>query len=289
DSFFTTDASVIIKYFNSESDAKNNRNPINSSLTVTNSGTYFLRFEKTNSCANWAQLTINVKIPKASSTLKDVQICKDATTILDAGTGFSAYLWSNGDTTQTTSLGIGNHYVDLTFNGCTYRQLVNVTAAETPKIDNIEVTGTTANITVSGGSAPYQYSLDGINFQNSNIFKNIPRGTHTVYVKDKNGCELLETKFLIINLINAITPNGDGKNDFLDYSDLKIKDQVSIKIFDRQGSLVYQSNGKNYIWDGKVFGRTATSGTYWYIISWTEPLTQTPVSFTGWILVKNRN
>jgi gliding motility-associated-like protein len=166
---------------------------------------------------------------------------------------------------------------------------VNVTAAESPKIDNINITGTTATITVSGGSAPYLYSLDGINFQNSNIFTNVSRGNHTVYVKDKNGCEIIQSKFLIINLINAITPNGDGKNDVLDYSDLKIKDQVSIKIFDRQGSLVYQSEGQNYIWDGKAFGRTVPSGTYWYIINWTEPLTQTPTAFSGWILVKNRN
>ena len=301
DSYFTADASVNIKYFNSETDAKNNVNSINNSLSITNSGTYFLRLEKANSCPNWAKLTVNIKIPKASSSLKDIQICKNATTLLDAGTDFDYYSWYNennpsvpiaqGDALVASNINvpIGNYYVDLTSNGCIYRQWVNVTVAESPKIDNINITGTTATIAVSGGSAPYLYSLDGINFQNSNIFTNVSRGNHTVYVKDKNGCEIIQSKFLIINLINAITPNGDGKNDVLDYSDLKIKDQVSIKIFDRQGSLVYQSEGQNYIWDGKAFGRTVSSGTYWYIINWTEPLTQTPTVFSGWILVKNRN
>ena len=301
DSYFTADASVNIKYFNSETDAKNNVNSINNSLSITNSGTYFLRLEKANSCPNWAKLTVNIKIPKASSSLKDIQICKNVTTLLDAGTDFDYYSWysennpsvpiAQGDALVASNINvpIGKYYVDLTSNGCIYRQWVNVTAAESPKIDNINITGTTATITVSGGSAPYLYSLDGINFQNSNIFTNVSRGNHTVYVKDKNGCEIIQSKFLIINLINAITPNGDGKNDVLDYSDLKIKDQVSIKIFDRQGSLVYQSEGQNYIWDGKSFGRTVSSGTYWYIINWTEPLTQTPTAFSGWILVKNRN
>ena len=301
DSFFTTDSSITIKYFNSEGDAKNNVNPINSTLDITNFGTYFLRFEKANSCPNWAKLTVNVKTPKASSSLKDIQICKNATTTLNAGTDFDFYSWYNennpslpivyGDAlvASTINLPIGRYYVDLTLNNCTYRQYVNVTAADSPKFENIEIIGSTVTVTVSGGSAPYQYSLDGINFQNSNTFTNVSRGNHIIYVKDKNECEVIQSKFLIINLINAITPNGDGKNDVLDYSDLKIKDQVSIKIFDRQGSLVYQSEGQNYIWDGKAFGRTVPSGTYWYIINWTEPLTQTPTAFSGWILVKNRN
>lgn len=301
DSFFTTDSSVTIKYFNSEGDAKNNVNPINSTLDITNFGTYFLRFEKANSCPNWAKLTVNVKIPKASSSLKDIQICKNATTTLSAGTDFDFYSWYNeknpsvpiayGDAlvASTINLPIGRYYVDLTFNNCTYRQYVNVTAADSPKFDNIEITGSTVTVTVSGGSAPYQYSLDGINFQNSNIFTNVSRGNHIIYVKDKNECEVIQSKFLIINLINAITPNGDGINDTLDYSDLKIKENASIKIFDRYGSLVYQSEGQNYIWDGKSSGRNVNSGTYWYIINWTEPLTKIQTYFSGWILVKNRN
>ena len=36
--------------------------------------------------------------------------------------------------------------------------------------------------------------------------------------------------FAIINLINAITPNGDGINDVLDYSDLRVKKDVKISI-----------------------------------------------------------
>lgn len=270
-------------------------------MTVTNSGTYFLRLEKANSCPNWAKLTINVKIPKASSSLNDIQICKNATTTLNAGTDFDYYSWYNennpslpiayGDahTASTINLPIGKYYVDLRSNNCVYRQYVNITAADTPKFENIEITGSTVTVNVSGGSEPYQYSLDGINFQNSNIFNNVSRGNHTIYVKDKNNCEIVQSKFLIINLINAITPNGDGINDTLDYSDLKIKENVSIKIFDRYGSLVYQSEGQNYIWDGKSSGRNVNSGTYWYMINWIEPLTKIQTYFSGWILVKNRN
>jgi gliding motility-associated-like protein len=191
---------------------------------------------------------MNINVPTASTSIQDLTICKNTTTTIDAGLGFIHYKWSNGTDGQfarTADYGIGTHFVELTSpNGCVYKQTFTISATESPKITNIEVTGTTATISVTGGEAPYQYSIDGINYQNSNIFSNIPRGTHTVYVKDSKACEIIQSQFLIINLINAITPNGDGINDVLDYSDLRIKDNVSIKIFDRHGAAIYQSEGK---------------------------------------------
>ncbi|HEY0730935.1 MAG TPA: SprB repeat-containing protein, partial [Chitinophagaceae bacterium] len=45
----------------------------------------------------------------------------------------------------------------------------------------------TIAINATGGTAPYQYSLDGVNFQAGNSFT-VPAGTYTVYVKDNGGC-----------------------------------------------------------------------------------------------------
>lgn len=42
----------------------------------------------------------------------------------------------------------------------------------------------TITVTVNGGVGPYQYSLDGVTWQSSNVFTNLPGGTYTVYVKD---------------------------------------------------------------------------------------------------------
>ena len=41
---------------------------------------------------------------------------------------------------------------------------------------------------VSGGTMPYEYSTDGVNFQSSNIIANLPSGQITVTVRDANGC-----------------------------------------------------------------------------------------------------
>ena len=290
ESFFTTDNSVSITYFNSENDAKNNVNPISSTQNITSTGTYFLRFEKSNSCPNWAKVTVNIKTPKASTTLQNVEICKNTTYTLDAGTGFDSYKWSTGETSQTVTKGIGEYYVDLETNGCIYRQNVKIIAASEPTIDSVIEQGNSITVNVSGGTAPYEYSLDQINWQKSNFFDNLRRGVQKVYVRDANICTPIEYEFSIINLINAITPNGDGINDVLDYSDLRVKKDVKISIFDRFGKKVYSSEKQsNYIWNGTENGRSIITGTYWYVLEWTEPDTNTKVTYKNWIIVKNRN
>ena len=49
---------------------------------------------------------------------------------------------------------------------------------------------------VSGGQAPYQYSIDGTNFQTQSTFENIAPGTYTLYVQDDMVC-LAETEVTV--------------------------------------------------------------------------------------------
>ncbi len=40
----------------------------------------------------------------------------------------------------------------------------------------------------NGGSSPYEYSIDGVNFQSSSTFDNLPAGTYVIIVQDAQGC-----------------------------------------------------------------------------------------------------
>jgi len=56
---------------------------------------------------------------------------------------------------------------------------------------------TTATIDVTatnGGTAPYQYSIDGVNFANPSTFTGLVDGTHTVTVRDANNCIAISTQ-----------------------------------------------------------------------------------------------
>lgn len=285
---FTTDPAVTLTFHSTLANAQAGTNAIAAQQVITNSGTYFIRFTSNNACPNTATITITLKSGKKSDTLRDQVVCSGEKATLNAGAGFTSYLWSTGAITPSITVGEGIYFVDLGFNGCIYRQQVTITTAPTPVITGIQVTASNATITVTGGTPPYQYSLNGFDYQSSNTFSGLTRGPHTVYVLGADGCLPVIKEFLILNLVNAITPNGDGHNDLLNYSDLRLKQNVSIEVVDRYGAPVYKSSEKNYIWDGKSGGRTLSTGTYWYILKWTEPDTKLPVSHSGWLLIKNR-
>lgn len=46
----------------------------------------------------------------------------------------------------------------------------------------------------SGGIQPYQFSLDGVNFQNSPVFNDLASGTYTIYVKSNDNCIATATR-----------------------------------------------------------------------------------------------
>ena len=62
------------------------------------------------------------------------------------------------------------------------------------------------------------------------------------------------------------TPNGDGSNDVFKLIELNLK-TVEGEIYNRWGQKLYTWNGLNGAWDGKVSGKIAPDGTYFYIIN----------------------
>ncbi|UOU99073.1 gliding motility-associated C-terminal domain-containing protein [Chryseobacterium daecheongense] len=245
-----------------------------------------------NGCYAVAKVTLVVLPPVYSSVLEDKIICMEDTTTLDAGPGFASYLWSTGATTQTVSgIGVGTYWVKLKTGDCITTQTVKVYPAEQPVVSNIDIATNTITVSVVGGTAPYKYSMDNVNWQDSNVFTNVPRGDNTVYVKDAYDCEPIDISIVVPNLINVITPNGDGVNDVIDYSALAHKQNLVLSIYDRYGSKIYQADKSNgYKWDGTTNGsKRVTTGTYWYSVTWNEnDKHNTPFKFSSWIMVKNR-
>lgn len=289
----TSETGVTKEYYPSPTDAVNGTNQItNPNNYVAPTGVAYVKVINANGCYKVAQITLTVLPPVKSTVLEDKIICIEDKTTLDAGPGFVSYLWSTGATTQSiNNVGVGTYWVKLKTGECFTTQTVKVYPAEQPVISNIDISNTTVTVTVVGGTAPYKYSIDNINWQDSNVFTDVTRGDVKVYVKDAYDCEPIDVAITVPNLINVITPNEDGINDFVDYSALATKNNLVFNIFDRYGSKIYQADKSNgYKWNGTSNGtKRVQTGNYWFEIGWNEPNSkQTPIKFTGWILVKNR-
>ena len=281
------------KYYATLADAETDSYVITDPVNyISHNTNVYARVYDPNGCYAIAKIALNVTLPKRSEVLKDKFICIEDRTTLDAGPGYESYEWSTGATTQSISgVGVGEYWVNLKFNNCITKQKVVVSKSADPVITGVDVTNDKATVMVTGGVPPYQYSVDGVSaWQDSNVFNGLSRGQHVFYVKDSLDCQPVSVSVTVPNLVNAITPNGDNVNDYVDYSALAYKDNLVFNVYDRYGNKVFAGEKfNNFKWDGKHFDKKVITGTYWYEVHWTESNSEkTPVKYTGWVLVKNR-
>lgn len=239
-------------------------------------------------------ITIQV-VPAIESTLEDVYACAGDSAILDAGSGTNyTYLWSTGATTQTISVNTAGTYSVTISNGTCSKvysaQLINPALPQFTNVayDNHVLTLSTTNPT--GGAL--EYSVDGgVTWQASNIFYNILDNVNynlMVRVKDaKCGTTL---SFFTFVVINAITPNSDGKNDTVDFTGISKYNNFAASIYDRYGQEVFKAGKNETSWNGLLKGTlNLPTATYWYRVQWENPASKKLEQRSGWILLKNRN
>ncbi len=151
-----------------------------------------------------------------------------------------------------------------------------VVSSEIATIDNLRISDTALGLRIEvevSGSGDYEYALDSIDgpYQNSNVFNDVLPGNHVIYVKDKNGCGIVEEAFeqdlTVEGFPKFFSPNGDGINDFWQFIQPDGQNIVlsSIQIFDRYGVFIAQINQNSIGWDGTSNGRRLPSSDYWFL------------------------
>lgn len=71
---------------------------------------------------------------------------------------------------------------------------------------------------------------------------------------------------LIGNIVNSFTPNNDGINDYWVIKGLDTYPDATVKVFNRNGQSVFQSQGYSKPFDGNYNGKPLPTGVYYYII-----------------------
>lgn len=302
---FPGNQNLIVTYYESQADALAEINPIDTTnpdgyRNITpNLQTIWVRIDSNlnNACVGLGPY-VTLKV----NPLPNFNLLDFYTLCVEPGTGIGnyainatpqtpgnyTYVWTptNPETTgglenaifNASQAGVYKVLVTNTVTGCVREKEIEIEISSAPQnveaelVSEIFASGSsTIQAIVSGGFGDYEYSLDGIVWQDSPVFYNLPTGSYIIIARDKNGCgELPSNEIFTISFPNYFTPNGDGYNDIWYISGLTTEFEAKIFIFDRYGKLIKQINPYSGGWDGTYNGNLAPSTDYWFKIEYKE-------------------
>ena len=261
-------------------------------LEVSESGTYGLTVSDESACIAEDEITVRVDSDfQLAFEQEDLVVCPQAGVEL-AVNGGDTYEWidTSGTLSRTdianpvanpayftsyqviasTSCGsdTATFFVDL--------YDVDVTAGPDTCIGN----GLEIELVASGGQS-YNWlesntPISDVNIPNP-IVKPEETTTFVVLITDDNDCVIRDSVQVIIasdpediRTVNLLTPNGDGKNDELEFPGITKFGANTLRVYNRWGNLVYQK--VNYMtdeerFDGTYKGEPLPVGNYFYILS----------------------
>jgi gliding motility-associated-like protein len=214
----------------------------------------------------------------------DTAICKGSTLILDADFGNGIYNWvadppqrNDQDQTKQSTYYVyepGKYSVVAQVGQCIYKDSLNVTFNDSLDL-NIG-----RDTTLCIGEAFVLHVKTNANefaWQDGSVAMNYAVGDSGMYqVIAKNGCGS-DTASVHINrktcsceltLPNAFSPNNDGLNDYFRPLHPCNMSEYLLRIYDRYGTLVFQTSDFGHGWNGTYNGMPADNGTFVWMASY---------------------
>jgi gliding motility-associated-like protein len=268
---------LILNSHNVYADYTWNDNSHNSTLEINKAGKYSLTVTDNNGCTNSDSITI-FQYPLPYVNLgNDTSICADSYLILNPHDKSVSYKWNDNSHNSTLEVNQpGIYSVTVTDkNGCTNSDTINVSHYQVIDVnlghDTTLCVG--CSILLNAGSIYSEYQWqDGTMSSEYEVKKS---GTYWVNVTDQWGCKYSDT--IIVKQVcedkdlyipNSFTPNGDNINDSFRIIVPGCFINVKMKIYNRWGNLLYETNEPEKGWNGRSKNRDVSEGVYIYIITY---------------------
>jgi gliding motility-associated-like protein len=163
---------------------------ISQTLEVFAPGTYTVTVTDANGCNGQASFAVTENTSLAPVITGALAFCEGSGTTLDAGTGFSNYQWSTGETSQTIQVTNGGNYgvIVTDADGCTGSANITTTVNSNP---NVTIGGSTTYCIGGSTILDAGAGFSTYNWSNSSTAQSITvssPGIYSVDVVDINGC-----------------------------------------------------------------------------------------------------
>jgi len=153
---------------------------------------------------------------------------------------------------------------------------LNTDALQVHDVARDSNTGAIGGITVAGGTAPYTYNWydeAGLSVGQEADLSGVPAGVYVLEVVDARGCRISTGQITVntfngddLGIPNTFSPNGDGYNDTWFPTGLERYTRALVRIFDRQGQLVYEGRSTDAPFNGQYRGTNLPVGAYYFLI-----------------------
>jgi gliding motility-associated-like protein len=228
-----------------------------------------------------AGTSANIACGSSTVTLNGVTTTSN-TSFSWAGPSATSIVAGTETTANPIATEVGDYTLTVTDNltGCINTDVVTVTQAiatasitanPTSGISPLDVAFTGAG----AGNPNYSWNFgDGVNTSLSqNPNNTFTTGTYTVTLTTISGsCTATATVVIVVEdglsleIPNVFTPNNDGANDVFTIKSTGVK-EISLQIFNRWGSKLYEFTGAKASWDGLAPNSSQVpEGTYFFFV-----------------------
>jgi gliding motility-associated-like protein len=263
-------------------------------FTVIDS-THTITVRDANGCLKAVTQVVALNNNMQLSVRNDTTICLGSSVTLTTTSNAADFSWIGSSLSANnvaspvatpTAVGSNNYYLTATLGRCIKKDTVVVTTQSQIQVNagrdtsilygqSIQLNGTATGASeYLWTSTPNDPSISSTNAPNPTVTPTRTT-TYTLTATNSSGCKATASVTVTIipvcvKVRNAFSPNGDGINDkWKVYEQYDCLTNISLIVFNRYGSKIFESKNYQNDWDGNYKGKPVPDGTYYSVIEFT--------------------
>lgn len=238
-------------------------------------GTYSVTVTDRFDCVSSDDVTVNIQGLVDQDFLPPLyEFCEGEEGLVDAGDQWEYYDWNSGEEDQYLIVtASGSHDIIVTdSNGCRFFDTIQVAEIAVPTLElgpNQDICPNEV-IVLDPGS-----NFDSYLWSTNETSPSIEVNAAGVYSVEATFQNCVRMDDILIGDIcpgqvfipNVFSPNGDDINDVFEVTYVNL-DELTVQIYDRWGKFLFESNDKNFRWDGRFNGNPVPEGAYYFVMEY---------------------